>query len=213
MTGDRRNTFDSAVGYLLALVAVGFGVVGWLLGMADRTNSTVWFLSAATLGILAVGVALDESRVVGETFAKHALLALSWLVMLAALIVGTVGFIIGLMSGLHSLAWLMSAIILALVSVAVMADEGRRLRANAYGVVDEVAGGLLSLFAICLGVGGFLTGISGYIHSEDWLFGAIIAALAAIAFMFDGERRAAVAAARDQGGVVFREGYQHPSAG
>lgn len=213
MNGNARNTFDSAVGYLLALVAVGFGVAGWILGMTDRTNSIAWFLSAATLGILAVGVVLDESRVVGETSTKPAILALSWLAMLAALIIGIVGFIIALTSGLHSLIWLMSAIILALVSVAVMADEGRRLRAATHAVVDEVVGGLLSLFAIGLGVVGFLSGISGYVHSNEWLFGAIIAALAAIAFMFDGERRAAVAVAREQGGVALREGYQHPSVG
>lgn len=211
MNGSMRNTLDSAVGYLLALVAIGFGVVGWVLGMMGGTSSTIWFLSGAILGILAIGVVLDESRVFTETATKRAEVALSWLIMFAALIVGAVGFIIGLMSGPYPMVWLVSSIILALVSVAAMADEGRRLRAGAHGVVDEIAGGLLSLFAICLGVVGFLTGIAGNAHSNTWLLGGVIAALAATAFMFDGERRAAVAASR--AAAELREGYQRPSVG
>jgi len=62
--------------------------------------------------------------------------------------------------------------------------------------LDEIFGGLSSLLAIGIGIVGFILGIMGSGFANEWLFAGVIAGLAAVAFMFDGERRAAAAAAR-----------------
>jgi hypothetical protein len=209
-----RDRIESAVGYILALVAIAFGVVGWLIGMGGTSvtglqgSPQTWFFSGMMLGILALGVVLDESRFFADVHTRRTSIALSWLVMLIALCVGAVGFITGLMGGPTTQAWLFSGIILAIVSVAIMADEGRRLRASSQAVGDEIAGGVLSLVAVILGAIGFLEGVvglSGLGPAENWFFGGFIVAVAATAFMFDGERRAAMAAASDRIGV---EGFR-----
>jgi len=201
-----RDRIESAVGYILALVAMAFGVVGWLIGMGGTSGMSLqgspqtWFFSGTILGILAIGVVLDESRFFADVHTRRTSVALSWLVMLIALCVGVVGFVTGLMAGATAQGWLFSGIILAIVSVGIMADEGRRLRASSSAMADEIAGGVLSLVAIILGVVGFLEGVvglSGAGPAENWFFGGLIVAVAATAFMFDGERRAAVAAANE----------------
>jgi len=209
-----RDRIESAVGYILALVAIAFGVVGWLIGIGGTSGMSLqgspqtWFFSGTILGILAIGVVLDESRFFADVHTRRTSVALSWLVMLFALCVGVVGFMMGLMGGPTAQAWLFSGIILAIVSVGIMADEGRRLRASSRAVGDEIAGGVLSLIAIILGVIGFLesvVGLPGAGPAENWFFGSFIVAIAATAFMFDGERRAAMAAASERSGVeAFR---------
>jgi hypothetical protein len=176
-------------------------------------NPQVWFFSGLIVGILAIGIVLDESRFFADVSTRRASVALSWLVMLFALCVGAVGFIIGLIGGANATAWLFSGMILAVISVAVMADEGRRLRASTHAVGDEVVGGILALVALILGVIGFLEGAAGLSiagSAENWFMGGLIVALASTAFMFDGERRAAMAASGERTRV---EGVQTPSTG
>ena len=121
---------------------------------------------------------------------------LSWLLMLLGLGCGIVGFIAGLLGNPTTMTWLWSGVVASITGVAVMADEGRRLRAAAYGAADEIIGGLLTLAALAIGVVGFLLGITMHLHSMGWLLGGVIVAVAATAFMFDGERRAARAVQR-----------------
>lgn len=192
-----RDRADSAGGYVLAAATLGFGVVGWIAGMMGGHDSGVWFLCAAILGILAIATVLDESRLRPTATSRMLEASLSWLLSAWAFGMGVVGFVAGLMLGSgHSREWLFGGIIIALVAVAMMADEGRRLRAGTHGTTDEIFGGLSSLLAIGVGIVGFILGIMGNGFANEWLFAGVIAGLAAVAFMFDGERRAAVAAAR-----------------
>lgn len=217
--GEARNTIDTAVGWLLAFAGIGFGIVGFILGLMGHSGEPIWYLSAVILAILAVAVVLDESRSVRHLRVQLTEAGLGWLLILTGFGVGVVGFIVGLINGPAAYVWLFAAIILSILAVAVIADEGRRTRATAHGVVDEMLGSLASLVALGAGVVGFIFGLYGNGHtalSETWLFGAIILALAATAFMFDGERRAAAAAARQETTQVVqaptetREGYRRP---
>ena len=212
---DMRSELDTTLGALLAVAAVSFGVVGWLVNILGASHTGVWFLSAVILGVLAIGVVLDESRAVTRQGVQRTEVALSWLLMLGALGLGVVGFITGLMGGFPFLTWLWSGIILAVVSVAVMADEGRRLRTSAHGIADELLGTLLSLLAIGVGVVGFVLGITGN-GEAYWLYAGVVAALGAAAFMFDGERRATVAALQQPSEttrIETREAYRPPMTG
>ena len=212
---DMRSELDTTVGALLAVAAVAFGVVGWLVNILGVTHTGVWFLSAVILGVLAIGVVLDESRAITRSGVRRTEVALSWLLMLGAFGLGVVGFVTGLVGGFPFLTWLWGGIILAIVSVAVMADEGRRLRASVHGVTDELLGTVFSLLAIGVGVVGFVLGITG---SGDlyWLYAGVIAALGAAAFMFDGERRATLAAMQqpvETTRIETRETYRPPMTG
>jgi hypothetical protein len=195
--------FDSAIGWILAVAALAFGGIGWYIsttGMAGFGDAMMWFLCAAVLGILAIGIVLDEARVFKDASLRRTEFALSWLLMLGALAMGVVGFVLGFVfADAASLIWLWSGIILAVVSMGIMADEGRRLRAADHAVVDEIVGGLLSLAAIGIGVAGFIFGLMGQPHATAWLQAGVICSLSATAFMFDGERRAAAAAVRRMG--------------
>jgi hypothetical protein len=193
MNSARRNTIDSAVGYLLALLAIVFGFIGWIADLNAYTTSNIWFISAGILGILAVGIVLDEGRVYAYSDRERPGFALSWLLMLLGLGCGIVGFVAGMIGNPTTMTWLVSGVIASLISVGVMADEGRRLRAATHGVADEVIGGLLCVAGLAIGVVGFLLGITMHMHSLAWLFGGVIVSIAAVAFMFDGERRAAAA--------------------
>jgi hypothetical protein len=198
--GSSRDIFHTAIGSLLAVVALAFGIVGWLLSMGIITgygDPLMWFVCGAILGILAIGIVLDEARIFADATLRQTESALSWLLMLLALVAGAVGFILGFwLSSTTWMFWAGGGLILAITSLGIMADEGRRLRAADRAVVDEVVGGLLSIAAIALGVVGFLLGILGQPHPVAWLQGGVICSLSAVAFMFDGERRAAAASRR-----------------
>lgn len=210
---DVRSGFDATLGVLLALAALAVGVVGWILSITGHSAVDFWFFSGAILGILAIGVVLDESRAARHPGVQRTELALSWLLMLGALGLGVVGFIAGLLGGHDHMTWLWSGVILSIVSVAVMADEGRRLRATAHGVFDELLGTLFSLLAIGVGVVGFVLGITGN-GDAFWLYAGVIAALGAAAFMFDGERRgAAVEQPLEVTRTETRESYRPPMTG
>jgi hypothetical protein len=195
-----RDIIHTALGSILAIVALAFGVVGWLLSMGILTgygDPLMWFVCAAILGVLAIGIVLDEARVFADASLRQTESALSWLLMLLALIAGSVGFILGFwMNSDTWMFWVGGGLILAITSLGIMADEGRRLRAANRAVADEVVGGLLSIAAIVIGAVGFLFGILGQPHPMAWLQGGVICSLSAVAFMFDGERRAAAAASR-----------------
>jgi hypothetical protein len=114
--------------------------------------------------------------------------------MILGFAAGAIGFFFGLwLNSPLAPFWLWGGLILSVTSMGIMADEGRRLRAADRAVADEVVGGLLSLAAIAIGVIGFLFGILGQPNAMAWLSGALICSLSAVAFMFDGERRAAAA--------------------
>jgi hypothetical protein len=198
--GSSRDIFHTAIGSILAVVALAFGVVGWLLSvgvMSGFGDETMWFLCGAILGVLAIGIVLDEARVFADASLRQTEIALSWLLMLLALGAGAVGFFLGFwMNAAESLFWLWGGLILSVTSLGIMADEGRRLRAADRAVADELVGGVLSLAAIAIGVVGFLFGVLGQPHAMAWLQGGLICSLSAVAFMFDGERRAAAAANR-----------------
>jgi len=194
-----RSIADSAVGYLLALAAFGFGIVGFILGLMSRADSSVWYMSAAILAIMSVGIVVDESRMTPDRPKQLVEGAFSYFLTLFAFGVGVVGFIAGLALGApHSREWLFSGIILALVAVAVAADEGRRMNANGQNDTDEIIGSLFSLLAIGMGIVGFIIGVIHTGTGNTWLYGGVISGIVAVALMFDGERRAAFAAARRQ---------------
>jgi hypothetical protein len=212
---DLRTGFDATLGSLLAIAAIAVGVVGWILSVTGHTAVDFWFFSGAILGILAIGVVLDESRSLRHPNVQRTEVALSWLLMLGALGLGVVGFIGGLLGGHDHLTWLWSGIILSIVAVGVMADEGRRLRATAHGIFDELLGTVFSLLALGCGVVGFVLGITGN-GDAFWLYAGVIAALGAAAFMFDGERRAGLAAAdqpQEETRIETRETYRPPMTG
>ena len=198
-----REMFDSAIGWILAVAALAFGAAGWFINTSGTTgdgDAMMWFLCAAILGILAIGIVLDEARVFKDASLLRTEFALSWLLMLAGFGAGVVGFILGFfMVNALSVIWLWCGVILSITSMGIMADEGRRLRAAHKAVGDEVVGGLLSLAAIAIGVVGFLMGILNQPHAVAWLQAGVICSLSAAAFMFDGERRAAAAAVRATG--------------
>ncbi len=151
-----RNAVDSAIGYLFAIAAIVCGFAGWWISAMGTTgygDSVMWFLSGGILGILAIGIVLDEARVFKDASLRRTEFALSWLLMLAGFGAGIVGFILGFFLGdAMSLIWLWGGVILSITSMGIMADEGRRLRAANRAVADEVVGGLLSLAAIAIGV-------------------------------------------------------------
>jgi hypothetical protein len=205
-----RSIADSAVGYLLALAAFGFGIVAFILGLMSRDASTTWYLSAAILAILGVGIVVDESRMVPGRPKQLIEGVLGYFLSLFAFCVGVVGFIAGLVMGSsHSLEWLISGIILALAAVAVAADEGRRQSANIQNVADEVVGTLFVLLAIGMGIVGFIIGVMHTGGGNTWLYGGVISGIVSVAFMFDAERRAAFAAARQQARDLSTHGAYH----
>jgi hypothetical protein len=205
-----RSIADSAVGYLLALAAFGFGIVGFILGLMSRNASITWYMASAILAIMSIGIVVDESRMVPGRAKQIVEGSVSYLFTLFAFGVGVVGFIAGIALGSgHAIEWLFSGIILALIAVAIAADEGRRLNATGQNVADEVVGSLFTLLALGMGIVGFIIGVMHTGGGNTWLYGGVISGIVAVAFMFDGERRAAVAAARQQARDLSGHGVYH----
>jgi hypothetical protein len=78
--GSSRDIFHTAIGSLLAVVALAFGAAGWLLsvtGMQGYGAPSVWFLSAGVLGVLAIGIVLDEARIFADASLLRTEVALS----------------------------------------------------------------------------------------------------------------------------------------
>ena len=116
-------TIDLAVGSILAVAAAAFGVVGLLSGLKNNSHSTQWFLGALIMGILAGAVLLDELRAGAKTAAGRYDAIAGVLLLLGALVVGTIGFIAGLANNSHAQTWLASGVVLAVLSLTAMADE------------------------------------------------------------------------------------------
>src|SRR5579883_2050 len=118
-------TIDTALGGLLVLAAFGFGIVGFWSGLLNNAHSNQWYLVGLTLGIAGGAVLLDE---LGARRADRRFDALlGTLLMLGALGMGTVGWIAGLMNNSRAAIWQVSGVILAILAMAAMVDELRRL--------------------------------------------------------------------------------------
>ncbi len=121
-------------------------------------------------------------------------LALGTLFALAAIGFGFVGWISGLMSNGASTAWFLAALILGIVSGAVLLDELRT--DEPAGRFDAMLGTLLLLGALALGTVGFIARLAGNSTGNIWLISGIICAVLALTAMTDELQRMRRAAER-----------------
>jgi len=185
-------TIDLAVGSILAVAAAAFGVVGLLSGLKNNSHSTQWFLGALIMGILAGAVLLDELRAGAKTAAGRYDAIAGVLLLLGALVVGTIGFIAGLANNSHAQTWLASGVVLAVLSLTAMADELRALQrgsARPDGLFALSIG--FGVLAFGLGVVGFIAGLASKGHANTWLWAAVISSVVSFAWSFEAEHREA----------------------
>lgn len=188
------TAMDTTVGSLLVIAAAAFGLVGWLTGLADNSNTTIWYISALILAIVAGAVMLDELRARRESPERRFDAVLGTLLLLAALGFGTVGFIIGLMSKAEAMTWLTSGVILALLSAGVMLDELRAMR-SAQSRIDlgiSSVGWAFGALGLALGVVGFILGITSGSHANTWLWAGVISSVVSFAWLIEAEHREVV---------------------
>lgn len=207
-------TIDLAIGSILAVAAAAFGVVGWLSGLKDNSHSTQWFLAGVIMGILAGAVLLDELRAGAKTAARRYDAIVGVLLLLGALVLGAIGFIAGLANNTHAQTWLISGVVLAVLSLTAMADELRALQrgsARPDGLFALSIG--FGILAFGLGVVGFIAGLASKGHANTWLWAAVISSIVSFAWSFEAEHREALLRdrlAEPGGGAIEGRGAIRP---
>src|SRR5436190_5532509 len=120
---------------VLAVLLAAAGIIDNIVGFS---NPETLFLTALVAGILAVALAIDEARLSTHHAEQPLEVWFSRITMIAAGILGAVGFVLGLLDSDVRNAWSAFAVILAIVSVGAAVDlsrlalaRGRRLRIRA----------------------------------------------------------------------------------
>src|SRR5579883_3242023 len=131
---------DLALGSLLALAAFGFGIVGFIAGLLGNSYSTTWYVAALILGVLAGGVLLDEASTTARDAMQRLAAWLGTLFLLGSFAMGVVGFVIGLRGSSHAMTWLISSLVLAILSLAATIDEVQSWRATRTGIMSTLYG-------------------------------------------------------------------------
>ncbi len=192
---------DLALGSLLAVAAAAFGVVGFIAGLKDNTHTTQWFLAALILGVLSGSVLLDELRLAASDQARRVDAWLGSLLFLLALAAGVVGFIFGLANKAYASTWLVSGVVLAILSLAATLDELRRERiadgADAYTGLAAAFG----VLGLALGIVGFVLGLASKSHADIWLWAAVVSSVVALGWVFEVEHRAVLGVTPQRGGA------------
>ncbi|HZU76310.1 MAG TPA: hypothetical protein VFA70_06065, partial [Dehalococcoidia bacterium] len=158
---------DLALGSLLALAAFGFGIVGFIAGLLGNSYSTTWYVAALILGVLAGGVLLDEASTTARDAMQRLAAWLGTLFLLGSFAMGVVGFVIGLRGSSHAMTWLISSLVLAILSLAATIDEVQSWRATRTGIMSTLygLGFLFGLLSFAVGVVGFILGVMSHAHS------------------------------------------------
>ncbi|HLZ69516.1 MAG TPA: hypothetical protein VKV26_06335 [Dehalococcoidia bacterium] len=190
---------DLALGSLLAIAAAAFGVVGFFAGLKDNSHTTQWFLAALILGVLSGAVLVDELRTAAGDQARRVDAWLGSLLFVLALAAGVVGFIVGLANKAHASTWLVSGVILAVLSLAATMDELRRNRMAAGADAYAGLGVAFGLLGLALGVVGFILGLASKSHADVWLWAAVVSSVVALGWVFEAEHRAVLGIAREAG--------------
>ncbi|GEM_PF-1558436 len=194
-----RMPLDIAFGSLLAVAAAAFGVVGFFAGLKNNTHATQWFLSALILGVLSGAVLVDELRTAGADQGRRVDAWLGSVLFILALAAGVVGFIVGLANKAHANTWLVSGVVLAIITLAAAMDEMRRER-TAFGA-DAYAGlgAAFGVLGLALGIVGFILGLASKSHADVWLWAAVVSSTVALGWVFEAEHRAVLGAAPEHG--------------
>lgn len=197
---------DLALGSLLAVAAAAFGVVGFIAGLKDNTHTTQWFLAALILGVLSGSVLLDELRLAAGDQARRVDAWLGSLLFLLALAAGVVGFVLGLANKAHASTWLVSGVVLAILSLAATLDELRRERIAGGADAYTGLGAAFGVLGLALGIVGFILGLASKSHADIWLWAAVVSSVVALGWVFEAEHRAVL-------GLAPRSGSAQPLAG
>ncbi|HZQ39010.1 MAG TPA: hypothetical protein VFD32_24000 [Dehalococcoidia bacterium] len=192
---------DLALGSLLAVAAAAFGVVGFFAGLKDNAHATQWFLAALILGVLCGAVLLDELRLAAGDPARRLDAWLGSLLFLLAFAAGVVGFIVGLANRSHASTWLVSGLVLALLSLAATIDELRRGRMAAGADAYAGLGVAFGVLGLALGIVGFILGLASKSHADIWLWAAVVSSVVALGWVFEAEHRAVLGVAPQAGGT------------
>ncbi|MDE3075378.1 MAG: hypothetical protein KGJ86_08105 [Chloroflexota bacterium] len=202
-----RRLTESVFAVALVAVALTFAAVGVAANVAGFSEPDTWFLTGLGFAVMAVAAAIDEQRLTNLPV-RHAVE--QWFgraFFVLAGILEVVGFILGLMGDETRNLWSVMGIVLALVGVSAALDSHRLAIARHTGVSHELTdaiGGMASAAAAFgIGIFGFFTGLFGLPHSEAWLFGAVVFAVVAVAFMLD-EQLLVAHRARQRSHVPFK---------
>lgn len=192
---------DLALGSLLAVAAAAFGVVGFFAGLKDNAHTTQWFLAALILGVLSGAVLVDELRMATGDQGRRLDTWLGSLLFVLALAAGVVGFIFGLANKAHASTWLVSGVVLALLSLAAAMDELRRDRLGAGADAYAGLGVAFGVLGLALGIVGFILGLASKSHADIWLWAAVVSSVVALGWVFEAEHRAVLGVSAQAAGT------------
>jgi len=116
-------------------------------------------------------------------------MAFGSLLAIAAAAFGVVGFFAGLRDNPHSMQWYLAALVLGVLSGAVLLDEARSYAPPTPNGVGAWIGSVLLVGAMGLGAVGFILGLANRAHAITWLTGGVIVAIVALAGTMDELRR------------------------
>jgi hypothetical protein len=116
-------------------------------------------------------------------------LAVGSLLAIAAAAFGVVGFFSGLNDNSHANQWYLSALILGVLSGAVLLDELRMSTLRPARRLDALLGTIFLIGALALGTVGFILGLGNKAHAVTWLLGGLVLAILSLTAMSDELRR------------------------
>jgi hypothetical protein len=180
---------ESAAGLGLLILTFLLGLAGLVSNLINWGDPAAFFGVAIVVGIAAMSVAHDEHRrMAGRYRWTEALFGRGLIVL--ALVLAIVSFGLAIVDSPYRNLWLVLAIIVDLVALAVVVDSHRLIVARRSAiatrmVVDGILGAVAAAFALGLGVVGLVAGLVDNPHASAWLFAGVVLAVLSVALMFD----------------------------
>jgi hypothetical protein len=199
-----RRLSESAIGLGLLILTFLLGLAGLVSDLIDWGDPAAFFGVAVVFGIAAASVAHDEQRrTAGRYRWTEALFGRGLIVL--ALVLALVSFGLAIVDSPYRNLWLVLAVIVDLVGLAVVVDSHRLIVARASSiatrtVADGIFGAIAGALALGLGVVGVVAGSVDNAHAPAWLFAGVVLAVLSVALMFD-EQAQVIAQARAKRGA------------
>jgi hypothetical protein len=184
-----RRVTESAIVLVLLGLTAAFGVAGLVTGLLGVGDPIALYGVAVVTAIAAIALALDEPlRNAGRLRRTETLLGR--VLVTLAIVLEIVAFALAIGDSPARNLWLVYAIVVDLVGLSAILDS-RRLAIARAGLVptrhfsDAILGAISAALGLGFGTFGVVAGYANDPRAQYWLYGGVVFALLAVAFMFD----------------------------